>query len=473
MTGAAWIEWLQWLVEAMAAAYWLPPLVAAVFFGLLARIGIYPTRRMMAVAAVPFTVLLVTSFFSLWWALVLDVVFLGVLLIDWMRMGRFAGLRIEREIPRVASIRQRHSATLHLIWTGRSPLNVELRDDVPNEMTAHPETASLTLQPLRRTSLTYEFRPESRGAYQWRCVHGRFRSPLGMWQRFFRVPAESTVHVYPDMKQLSEYALLARTNRLSLIGVRRTRRTGQDNEFEQLRDYTLDDNYKFIDWRATARRNKLTVRDYQVNQSQRLMFLLDCGRMMVNEAEGLSLLDHALNALLMLGYVALAQGDSVGMLCFSDRIHSYVPPRSGANQMNRLLHASFDRFPELVESRYDEAFLHLATHCRKRTLVILVTNVIDEVNAEQIRQYLQAAAGRHLTIGVLLRDRRLFDPLEKEPASGYELYRQAAAAQIAGWRHQVLTDLWHQGVRAMDLFPEQMTAPLINEYLEVKARHLL
>ena len=141
--------------------------------------------------------------------------------------------------------------------------------------------------------------------------------------------------------------------------------------------------------------------------------------------------------------------------------------------MNRLLHASFDRFPQLVESRYDEAFLHLNTHCRKRTLVILVTNVIDEVNADQIKQYLQAATGRHLTVGVLLRDHRLFDPLAKHASSEEELFRQAAAAQIAAWRHQVLTDLWHQGVRALDLFPEQMTAPLINEYLEVKARHLL
>ena len=102
--------------------------------------------------------------------------------------------------------------------------------------------------------------------------------------------------------------MLARTNRLSLMGVRRTRKIGQDNEFERLRDYTRDDNYKHIDWRSTARRSKLTVKDFQANQSQRLLFLIDCGRMMTNEADGLSLLDHALNAMLMLSYVALKQG---------------------------------------------------------------------------------------------------------------------------------------------------------------------
>ena len=112
------------------------------------------------------------------------------------------------------------------------------------------------------------------------------------------------------------------------------------------------------------------------------MFLIDCGRMMTNEAAGLSLLDHALNAMLMLSFVALRQGDAVGLVCFSDQIHAHVPPRGGMAQMNRLLHAAFDRFPQLVESRYDEAFLYLDSRCKKRSLVILITNVIDEVNAQ-------------------------------------------------------------------------------------------
>ena len=275
------------------------------------------------------------------------------------------------------------------------------------------------------------------------------------------------------MKQLNEYALLARTNRLSLLGVRRTRRIGQDNEFERLRDYTIDDNYKHINWRATARRSKLTVQDYQINQSQRLVFLIDCGRMMTNEAAGLSLLDHALNAMLMLSYVALRQGDSVGLVSFSDEIHSYIPPRGGMWQMNRLLHASFDRFPQLVESRYDQAFRYLASHCRKRSLVVLVTNLIDEVNANQIQRYLTNLVGRHLPLAVLLRDHRLFEAVEVEHPAEAQLWRAAAAAEILTWRHQVLTDLASKGVLALDVFPEQMTAPLVNRYLEVKARHLL
>jgi uncharacterized protein (DUF58 family) len=275
------------------------------------------------------------------------------------------------------------------------------------------------------------------------------------------------------MRQLSEYAVLARTNRLSLMGVRRTRRIGQDNEFERLRDYTRDDNYKHIDWRSTARRRKLTVRDFQTNQSQRIIFLMDCGRMMTNQAAGLSLLDHSLNAMLMLSFVALRQGDSVGLVCFSDQIHSYIPPRGGMGQMNHLLHSAYDRFPQLVESRYDDAFVYLDTHCKKRSLVILITNLIDEINAHQVHRHLSVLAGRHLPLGVLLRDHRLFDAADSRPQTPGQLYRAAAAAEILSWRHQVLTDLQHRGVLSLDVFPEEMTAPLVNRYLEIKARHLL
>ena len=258
---------------------------------------------------------------------------------------------------------------------------------------------------------------------------------------------------------MEQYALLARTNRLALLGVRRTRNIGQDHEFEPLRDYTVDDNYKRIDWRATARRNKLTVRDFQATQCQQIVFLLDAGRLMTNESARLTLLDHSLNAMLMLSYVAMRQGDQVGLIHFADDVDCFVPPRRGMRQMNRLLHASFDRFPRLVETRYDRAFRYLNGHFRKRSLVILITSIIDEVNAAEFDRYLTNLVGRHLPLAVLLRDHRLFDAVAPEQPNSRQLWRYAAAADIIAWRHQVLTDLHGKGVLSLDVFPEQMTAP--------------
>jgi uncharacterized protein (DUF58 family) len=473
------MDLLQVLVDYLTSLRALPWLTLAGLFAPLAILAawkqIYPDVRLVAALGLPclltFSLLIWSDLFLVVAAVDVIVVLLG--LVDLPSLPGLNSFRTERTVGRIASLNVPHRVGLVVSNQSRAPYVIGLRDDVPPEFQHAPHEFELNLSARSRATMHYELRATRRGAFRFERVFIRARSRWWLWRRFLTYPVSSEVHVYPDMKQLGEYAVLARTNRLSLMGVRRTRRIGQDNEFERLRDYTLDDNYKYIDWRATARRRRLTVKDFQTNQSQRLIFLMDCGRMMTNQAAGLSLLDHAFNAMLMLSFVALRQGDSVGLICFSDQIHHYVPPRGGMTQMNRLLHAVFDRFPRLVESRYDDAFLHLDLHCKKRSLVILVTNLIDEVNAHQVQQYLGVLAGRHLPLGVLLRDHRLFDAADSPVASDSQLYRAAAAAEILTWRHQVLTSLQHRGVLALDVFPEQMTAPLVNHYLEIKARHLL
>jgi len=383
------------------------------------------------------------------------------------------GLKAERSIPRTTSINVANRSELTLLnRTGRT-FRGRVVDDSPESFVATPAEHMLYLPPLAKVSFARSVTGMMRGAFYLKNVYVESLSALRLWRRHFVLPLENQVNVYPDMQQLSEYALLARTDRLSLIGVRRTRQIGQDSDFERLRDYTPDDNYRHIDWRTTARRNKLTVRQFQSDQSQRVIFLLDCGRMMTNQRDGLSLLDHSLNAALMMGYVALSKGDSVGMLCFSDAVHAYIPPRGGRNQLNRLLQAGFNQYPRLVESRYDQAFLHLSNHCKRRTLVVFMTNLIDEVNAGQVVDYLGNIVGRHLPLGVLLRDRQMFSAADHPSDSSDQLYRAAVAAEILCWRDQVIRDLRHRGSLVLDVFPDEMTAPLVNEYLRVKAKHLL
>jgi uncharacterized protein (DUF58 family) len=426
--------------------------------------------------------------------LIFDGVLLGAAAWDLWRAPSVRSLSATRRTATTASIAAPLDVELRLENRGSTDLNGLLADDYPENCRAEPDRLPFALPARSRIQLHYRLTPMRRGVLTQDVLHLSVDSPWKLWRRQLQVPVPGKINVYPDMQQLAEYALLARTDRLNLIGVRNTRSLGHNHEFERLRDYTLDDNYRHIDWRATARRNRLTVKQYQSDQSQRLIFMLDCGRMMTNQRAGLSLLDHALNATLMLSYVALEQGDSVGLICFSDRVHMYVPPRGGKQHMNRLLVAGFDQFPQFVESRYDLAFMQLSTRCLRRSLVVLVTNVIDDVNAQQVSRYLTHQLGRHLPLAVFLRDRQLFDAAEAgiptrdraEPGAGQpgaerptvgpttdQLYRAAAAADILIWRQQVLTDLVHRGVLALDLFPEDMTAPLINEYLQIKARHLL
>ncbi|QDV10757.1 hypothetical protein CA51_06110 [Rosistilla oblonga] len=435
----------------------------------------YPSRLWIGLLIIPAALSLAVTLTDAWAYAVIavDAVILVVGLVDYLMLPGSRGLTAQRQLVRTASIGAPTSVDLTVINRGPRSLRGSVRDDLPEGFLSSPEQHPLTLP--SRSQLTFRRRltPMRRGVAELTTVYLEVVSGLRLWRRHIELPCESKLNVYPDMKQLSDYALLARQDRLSLIGVRQSRRIGQDNDFERLRDYSRDDNYRHIDWRTTARRNKLTVRQFQTDQSQRVIFMLDCGRMMTNEHDGMTLLDHALNSFLMMAHVALARGDAVGMLCFSDRIHAYIPPRTGKAQMNRLLQAGFNQFPQLVESRFDKAFLYLSNHCKQRSLVVMATNVIDEVNAGQVTDYLSNLVGKHLPLGILLRDHQLFDAADHPSNDPQRLYRAAAAAEILCWRNQVIQDMKHAGVLAMDLFPEQMTAPLVNQYLEIKAKHLL
>jgi len=443
---------------------------------------VHPTRQMVFLFLVP---LAVSAGFFLSDVVVLivlamDGVFILLLLADIFTLPLFRQVfAAERTTPRIASLTKPHPVTLAIRNLSKFPYKILVRDDIPpgfvREIDAETDVFRQHVLPARSLEkLDYEMQPNQRGLFLMDMVAIRVKSLFGFWIRDFQISCKSELCVYPNLRQISQYEILARTDRLYQLGVRAVRRVGHDNDFERLRDYQLDDQFKFIDWSATAKRNKLMVKGFQTSRSQRIMFMVDCGRMMTNESEGLNLLDHSLNAMLMLGYVAIRQADDVGMLCFSDRILNYVPPGTGQRQMSRILHGCFDLFAEQVESRYDDAFSYLATRCRKRALVILITNVADEVNANQVSKHLKNLGGKHLPFGVFLRDHQIFDAVtDADDPKFRDFWRSGAAAQILNWRHKVITDLKHQGTLTLDVFPEEMTTPLINRYLEIKARQLL
>ncbi len=436
----------------------------------------FPTSRLTALAVLPFLMTLAIPWLPVWWwyvIVLLDSAILLAAISDVWTLPKLSDIHVARSMQRVASLDKPHPVEVSVDNRGTRRLRMRLAEDASDRLTLAPPMHKIDLLPGKRLTVHHTVTAHRRGAFELQHLYCQVASLLGLWRQQQVLDVHSDLHVYPDIKQISEYALLARTNRLSQIGVRRTRRAGQENEFERLRDYQQDDNYKHIDWRSTARRQKTTVRQFQTDQSQRVIFLLDCGRMMTNEHAGLSLLDYALNSVLMLSYVALDQGDSVGMICFSDHIHRYVPPAGGKRQMNRILHAGFDQFPRMVQSRFDQAFLYLSTHCRRRSLVVLITNVIDQVNAQQIDNYMGNLIGAHLPLVVLLRDHSVFQAADNPAPDPNVLYRSAAAGQLLTWRNQVILRMRAAGSLTLDVFPEEMTSPLVNQYLEVKARHLL
>jgi uncharacterized protein (DUF58 family) len=437
---------------------------------------VYPRAQMYFTLLVP---LLLATIHLVWpqllyLILMLDVVLLMLVAGDLFTVVDRRQWTVKRTMVRVASLAKPHHVQTELDYRGTWPAYVTLTEDFPAQFRLEPSQQSHYFSGRSRATFHWEVQPLQRGEYKLDYFYVSARSLLGFWIGHYRYACPAVIQVYPDLQQLTQYAILAKTNRLSLLGFRKSRRAGQENDFERLRDFTRDDQFKFIDWRATARRSKLTVRDFQVTQSQRLLFLLDCGRMMTNQSQGLTMLDHALNSMLMLSYVALSRGDSVGLMCFSDTIECFVPPRGDSGQINRMLHASYNVFPRMVETRFDEAFQFMETKNPRRSLVILMTNLIDEVNANQVTKYLGNLHGKHLPLAVFLRDHHLYAPIPDQPQhEPADLYTAAAAADILTWRHQVLTGLTHRGALVLDAFPEHVSAPLVNKYLEIKARQML
>lgn len=441
---------------------------------------IYPTRLMLGIFSLlaASSILIAFAPVLIPVVLIIDAIFLLVVLVDFFTVVPAKNLSASRNMLKIVSLGKPHDVEIELINKSRKKVSVTVKDDLPDCFTATPAKFDTAIEPRSRAIFDYRLNSDTRGKYSMKTIFVRAKSRWALWNALYQLPVESPVYVYPDMRQIAEYDLLARTNRLSLVGVRRTRKIGQDNEFERLRDYTSDDNYKNIDWRSTAKRRKLTVKDFQTSQSQRIIFMLDCGRLMTGMSGRFDMLDHALNAILMLSYVALKQGDAVGLICFSDKVHSFTPPRTGLRHINHLLNATFDQKANYVESRFDDAYFYLQRNCPKRSLVVLVSNVLDEVNANQILQFNSQLTGRHLPLCVFARDHDLYqmvDDYSDHPGETGDktLYEAAASASILSWRKQVITDLQHQGVLAVESFPEDMTAQLVNQYLEIKARHLL
>jgi uncharacterized protein (DUF58 family) len=401
----------------------------------------------------------------------LDALILLVAAVD-AALARARLVRVEREVPKVLSVGRDNAIKLHVRSLTARPLAVSLTDDLPDELRAVDLPATVEVGPRGRVTVTYHVRPSLRGSYTLGAHHVRYPSPLGLWQRQLRLPAEDAVKVYPDVKAVRTYELLARQNREAAM--RAVRLRGGENEFERLRDYVRDDEFRTIDWKATARRQRLIAREYQQERNQSIVCLVDCGRLMTSETGGLTHLDHALNAVLMMSHVAARSGDHVGLVAYDSKVRAFVPPGGGARATQRLIQATYALHPTLVEPDHRAAFDVLTRRVRRRALVILFTQVIDDVAAGTVLRLMRGLSSRHLPLCALFRDGALDAMVDAPMAPGEtDLYRRGAAAEAVMWRDRLVRDLKAGGALVLHTLPSKLTPSLVNRYLEIKAQQML
>jgi uncharacterized protein (DUF58 family) len=434
-----------------------------------------PSRRLLGWgAAAAAAALLVLIFPRAWLPLVaFDVVVAGVALLDWVLMPGAAVLEVVRWTPDRLSALESQAVTVLIRNRSRASLYVRLRDGIPETFDADREELSGPVPAEGEARWEYRVRPRTRGAFAWTPIYLRYRSLLGLWEGHKEIAAAGQSRVYPDVAALDRYALLARTNRLASLGIRRVRTRGGAWEFESLRDYARGDDVRLIDWKATARRQRTTVRNQQAERNQTVLLLVDSGRLMNAEVDGVAKLDHAVNTALVLAHVALTRGERVGLCTFSHTVHAWVTPRAHHGQIRLLTDALYDLRGDSTETDHGRCLRLVASRHPKRALLVVLTDFVDVQTATDMIAHLHLAARRHLVLFTALKDPLLDRVARSRPATSLDGFRKAAAVELLHERREVLERLRQTGAHVLDAEPACVTPPLINRYLEITLRGLL
>jgi uncharacterized protein (DUF58 family) len=434
---------------------------------------VVPTKRLAGFAFLTSLVAIVAGFVTAWRMplFALDGIIVFAALAD-AAIAAGRRIEVERQAAAIFSVGRANVVTLLLKNTSRRTLSGVVSDDPIADATTTGLPARFVLPAFGTAAIKYEVTPTRRGVRELRAVTVRYASALGLVARQERTELPLKVDVYPDVHAARSLEMLRRQGRQDArLGSLRVR--GGDTEFERLRPYQRGDEVRHIDWRSSARRDDPTVRQFQAESNQNVVFALDIGRGMRGESGGLTSVDHALNAALLAADVALRGGDRAGMMAFDDAPRTFLRPsggRAGARKLTRAVYALEAGF---AATDYRAAMTFLRTQVRARSLLVIFTNLLEPRSAKELASSMRGLLPRHLPLCVLMRDRDV-EALASAPArSAEDLYVRAAAAESLAWRDGLVRSLKNAGVLVLDANPEDVTPELVKSYLQIKARRLL
>ncbi|WP_211364057.1 DUF58 domain-containing protein [Propionivibrio limicola] len=378
---------------------------------------------------------------------------------------------LERKMAQVWPVGVEQTIRLRLMLRdgsdGWGSVRGQIYDRHPDDFAARTLPLAFKATPGEWVETAYHLQPDERGDHTFRPAHIRIDSPLRLWQTQHEVGDTETVRVFPNFARITQYALLATDNRLAQIGVLRRRRRGEGSDFDQLREYRRDDSPRHIDWKATARLRKPIVREFQDERDQQIVFLLDCGQRMRSRDDALSHFDHTLNAMLLLSYVALRQGDAVGFGTFAHADPRFFAPRKSLATVQMLLNATYDLQPTLHTPDYLAASDLLVRRLRKRSLVVLLTNLRDEDDST-LQPALAQLRRHHLMLVASLRETGLERLRHTSVGDFDEALGYAAAMDYALARQKQQARLRAQGISVLDTQAAQLPVALVNRYWDIK-----
>ncbi|RYC68515.1 DUF58 domain-containing protein [Spirosoma sordidisoli] len=407
------------------------------------------------------------------------VVFLFLIGLDgWLLFRTEAGLFARREVPDRLSNGDQNPLTVYLENRYAFRVDTEVIDEIPFQFQRRDVLFRAQLQARETRAIRYELRPTRRGEYSFGAVNVFVLSPLGLLKRRYQFEQGKLVAVYPSFLQMRQYELLAATNRLNEVGVKRIRRLGHSTEFEQVRPYTTGDDVRTVNWKATARRSdprgaSLQINAYQDERSQPVYCLIDKGRVMRSPFEGLTLLDYAINASLVLSNIALLKQDRAGLLTFSDHIGQLLPADRRAGQLLKIMEVLYRQKTRFQETDYESVYATVRTNIRQRSLLLLFTNFETVSGMQRQLPYLRRLAKDHLLLVIFFENTELRALLDQPTPDTEAIYLKTIGEKFAYEKKQIVKELGQYGIQTILTAPENLTANTVNKYLELKARNMI
>ena len=408
-----------------------------------------------------------------WIGWIYAVVIVIFFFVDWRMAGSVDRFNVERQHESKLSLGVQNPVTISVRNRFRRGTSFEVRDEAPEAFQIETRLMSGNVQPLGTWTGVYHLQPLRRGDYAFGNITLRWKGPLGLVFRQGMVKAAGPVKVYPNLLDVRMYDLLLRKNRLQELGLRTTRMFGEGTEVGRLREYLPDDEYRRINWKATARRHRPVTVQYQTERSQTVIAVLDTGRMMQSPVANIAKLDYAVNAVLFLGYVAAGKGDRVGVMSFADDVSHYLAPRQGRGQFYRMLEVLYAVDAQQVEPNYRKALTYLAVKQRRRALVVIFTDLSSGASLDSLVAQVSLLARSSLPLVVTISDPDVHAAANQEPTDSLTVYQRASAAQMLDERRIVLDTLRKRGVLTLDVPANQLSLAVINRYLELKGRTML
>lgn len=388
---------------------------------------------------------------------------------DWLRLARLDKPQISRLVDEKLSLGAENLVTLRVRNVSRSKLSGAIRDEYPEDFHAAGNVMAVSIAPRAEVDLAYHVTPPNRGDFQFGDVYLRIRGPLGIVVRQIKYPMATAAKVYPNILDLRRYEIGLRKERVMQPGQRTTRVHGRGTDFESLRDYVPDDEFRAVDWKASARKGKLIARQYQEEKSQNVMLLLDCGRTMGPVIDGLSRLDWSINAAMMLAHVAAIRGDKVGLMAFGEEILGFAPPKAGKGQTLNLLGLTYNLQSASGDSDYYRAFPFFARRWTRRSLVVVFTELTDPDASQPLISQISALTRKHLCMVVTMADPAIARAAHSDAKVPEDVFRAAAARQVVRSRRMAAAQLARLGAIVVDVPPSQFTPAVVNQYLKVKS----